>query len=85
MLNKLRRNRLLVLDVVNKRILSVSLDGKSVDIFLDGLHGLPDGIAIDYAGGHVYWSEMGNLTGETPGGAARCSGPTAARCPAAIA
>jgi len=52
-------DRLLLLEAIPPRLLSVSLDGSSLDVLVDNLGGTPDGIAIDYASGHIYWTNMG--------------------------
>jgi len=52
-------DRLLLLEAIPPRLLSVSLDGKSLDVLVDSLAGTPDGIAIDYVSRHIYWTNMG--------------------------
>jgi hypothetical protein len=52
-------DRLLLLEAKPQRMLSVSLSGDSVDVFIDNLGGTPDGIAIDYINQHIYWTNMG--------------------------
>lgn len=52
-------DRLLLLEAIPPRLLSVSLDGGSVEVLVDNLGGTPDGIAIDYASRHIYWTNMG--------------------------
>jgi len=52
-------DRLLLLEAIPPRLLSVSLDGSSVDVLLDNLGGTPDGIALDYVNRHIYWTNMG--------------------------
>jgi sugar lactone lactonase YvrE len=52
-------DRLLVLEAIPPRLLSISLDGHSLDVLVDNLGGTPDGIAIDNVHRHVYWTNMG--------------------------
>jgi hypothetical protein len=52
-------DHLLLLEARPPRMLSVSLSGDSVDVFIDNLGGTPDGIAIDYLNRHIYWTNMG--------------------------
>jgi len=60
-------DRLLVLEAIPPRLLSLSLDGKSLDVLVDKLNGTPDGIAIDYVGRHIYWTNMGKDWSENDG------------------
>ncbi|KAF4539943.1 Low-density lipoprotein receptor ywtd [Lasiodiplodia theobromae] len=41
------------------RIVSCRTDGTDQQILVKDLHELPDGIAIDHARGHIYWTNMG--------------------------
>ncbi len=52
-------DHLLLLEANPQRMLSVSLSGDSVSVFVDNLGGTPDGIAIDYINRHIYWTNMG--------------------------
>jgi sugar lactone lactonase YvrE len=50
--------RLFVLELSGGRIHSMSPDGSDRKVVVTGCH-LPDGIAVDAAGGHIYWTNMG--------------------------
>jgi hypothetical protein len=50
--------RLFVLEVSGGRIHSMSPDGSDRKVIVDGCP-LPDGIAVDKAAGHIYWTNMG--------------------------
>jgi len=52
-------DRLFVLEAIPARILSISPDGLNLEVLLDNLGGTPDGIAVDHAKGHIYWTNMG--------------------------
>ncbi|GME45066.1 hypothetical protein GTA08_BOTSDO03983 [Neofusicoccum parvum] len=41
------------------RIVSCRVDGSDQQTVVKDLHELPDGIAIDHARGHIYWTNMG--------------------------
>ena len=56
--------RLLVLDPKHANILSFNSDGGDLKVFLKGM-GAGDGIAVDVANRHIYWTNMGV---NTPGG-----------------
>src|SRR5277367_5510975 len=53
--------RLFFLDVASGRIMSVNPDGSDLKVIVDEGRKLPDGLAIDAAAGHLYWTNMGNL------------------------
>src|SRR5271167_119741 len=53
--------RLFFLDVASGRIMSVNPDGSDLKVILEEGRKLPDGLAIDAAAGHLYWTNMGNL------------------------
>lgn len=42
------------------RILSCLPDGSDLRTIIDNIDTLPDGIAIDHANGHMYWTNMGS-------------------------
>jgi DNA-binding beta-propeller fold protein YncE len=50
--------RLFVLELSGGRIHSMSPDGTSRKVIVSDCH-LPDGIAVDVAAGHIYWTNMG--------------------------
>src|SRR3984957_12025689 len=51
--------RLLVLEVNANRIHSMNTDGSDKKTIVTGCR-LPDGIAVDVAAGHIYWTNMGS-------------------------
>ena len=52
-------DRLLFLDIRGGRVVSASTDGQDVKVLVTGRTGIPDGIAVDAAGGHIFWTIMG--------------------------
>ncbi|WP_433561636.1 hypothetical protein ACQP1O_29145 [Nocardia sp. CA-151230] len=50
---------LLALDLKARAMHAISLDGGEVRILITGLDAYPDGVAVDQARGHVYWTSMG--------------------------
>jgi hypothetical protein len=52
------RGRLFVLDLSGGRIFSLDPDGSSPRTLVTGCR-LPDGLAVDAAGGYIYWTNMG--------------------------
>src|SRR5258708_25947143 len=50
--------RLFVLELSGGRIHSMNPDGSDRKVIASGCH-MPDGIAIDTAAGHIYWTNMG--------------------------
>jgi sugar lactone lactonase YvrE len=53
--------RLFFLDVAAGRVLSVNPDGSDLKVIVEEGRKLPDGLAVDAAAGHLYWTNMGNL------------------------
>ncbi len=51
--------RLFLLDLSDNRVLSLNPDGSDRKVIVTGCR-LPDGIAVDVAAGHIYWTNMGN-------------------------
>jgi hypothetical protein len=51
--------RLFVLDVKHGKMLSMSVEGTDITSILENCGPGPDGIAIDTAGRHIYWTNMG--------------------------
>jgi hypothetical protein len=52
-------DRLFFLELTG-RILSANPDGSGVTVILQEGRELPDGLAVDAAAGHLYWTNMGN-------------------------
>ena len=50
--------RLFVLDLSGNRIFSVNPDGSDRKVIVHECR-MPDGIAVDVEGGHIYWTNMG--------------------------
>ena len=50
--------RLFVLDISGNRVLSLNPDGSDRKVIVTECR-LPDGIAVDVEGGHIYWTNMG--------------------------
>jgi len=44
---------------IRGQVLSANTDGSDRRVLVDGLTTSPDGIAVDVANGHIYWSNMG--------------------------
>ena len=55
------RCRLFFLDLGAGRVLSVNPDGSDLQVIVDEGRKLPDGLAVDAAAGHLYWTNMGSL------------------------
>jgi DNA-binding beta-propeller fold protein YncE len=53
--------RLFILDLSDGRVLSAKPDGSDVKTIVSEGRKLPDGIVVDAAAGHIYWTNMGNL------------------------
>jgi DNA-binding beta-propeller fold protein YncE len=55
--------RIFFLDLAGSRVLSANPDGSDLKtIVIEKGHELPDGLVIDLAAGHLYWTHMGNPT-----------------------
>src|SRR5258707_9327332 len=52
--------RIFVLDLAGGRMLSANPDGSDVKTIVEEGKKLPDGLAVDIAAGHLYWTNMGN-------------------------
>jgi DNA-binding beta-propeller fold protein YncE len=52
--------RLFFLDLAGGRVLSANPDGTGLTTLVEEGRKLPDGIAVDIAAGHLYWTNMGN-------------------------
>jgi DNA-binding beta-propeller fold protein YncE len=55
--------RLYFLDLAAGRILTSNPDGSDLKTIVNEGRKLPDGIVVDLAGGHIYWTNMGNPSG----------------------
>ena len=53
--------RLFFLDLGAGRVLSANPDGSDLKTIVSEGRKLPDGIVVDVAAGHIYWTNMGNL------------------------
>ena len=52
--------RLFFLDLSAGRILSANPDGSDLKTIINEGRRLPDGLALDVAAGHIYWTNMGD-------------------------
>src|SRR6201997_2405326 len=52
--------RLYFLDLAAGRVLTSKPDGSNLKTIVSEGRKLPDGIVVDVAGGHIYWTNMGN-------------------------
>ena len=52
--------RIFFLDLGGGRVLSANPDGSDLRTLVSEGRKLPDGLAVDVAGGHLYWTNMGN-------------------------
>src|SRR5579863_10366277 len=55
--------RLFFLDLAAGRVLAANHDGTGLTTLVEEGRKLPDGLAIDIAAGHLYWTNMGNPKG----------------------
>lgn len=58
--NALTSGRIFFLDASAGRILSANPDGSDLKTIINEGRKLPDGLAIDVAAGHIYWTRMGD-------------------------
>ena len=58
--NKGATGRIFFLDLAAGRVLSANPDGSDLRTIVEEGRKLPDGLAIDVAAGHLYWTNMGN-------------------------
>jgi DNA-binding beta-propeller fold protein YncE len=52
--------RLYFMDLATGRVLTANPDGSGLKTIVNEGRKLPDGIVVDVAGGHIYWTNMGN-------------------------
>jgi hypothetical protein len=57
---KVTKARLFFLSVSSGQVLSVNPDGSDLKVIVNEGRRLPDGIVVDIAAGHLYWTNMGN-------------------------
>ena len=55
------RGRIFFLDLGAGRVLSAKPDGSDLKTIVSEGRKLPDGIVVDVAAGHIYWTNMGSL------------------------
>src|ERR1700749_4622995 len=53
--------RIYFLDVATGRVLTANSDGSDLKTVVEEGRKLPDGLVVDAAAGHLYWTNMGNL------------------------
>ena len=53
-------SRIFVLDLAGGRVLSANPDGSDLKTIVEEGRKLPDGLAVDIAARHLYWTNMGN-------------------------
>jgi len=53
--------RLFFLDIGGGRVLSANPDGSDLKTIINEGRKFPDGLVVDAAAGHIYWSNMGNF------------------------
>ena len=59
--SKATSGRVFFLDIAAGRVLRANPDGSGLKTIVSEGRRLPDGIAVDTAAGHIYWTNMGNL------------------------
>src|SRR6266403_5154262 len=57
---KVTKARLFFLSVSSGQVFSVNPDGSDLKVIVNEGRRLPDGIVVDIAAGHLYWTNMGN-------------------------
>ena len=58
--NSTTSGRLFFLDIGGGRVLSANPDGSDLKTIINEGRKLPDGLVVDVAAGHIYWTNMGN-------------------------
>jgi len=58
--NSTTSGRLFFLDLGGGRVLSANPDGSDLKTIVNEGRKLPDGLVLDVAAGHIYWTNMGN-------------------------
>src|SRR4051812_33796425 len=58
---KAATGRILFLDVASGQVRSANPDGSDLKTIVEEGRKLPDGLAVDVAAGHLFWTNMGNL------------------------
>ena len=58
--SKATSGRLFFLDLGGGRLLSANPDGSGLKTIVSEGRKLPDGVVVDVAAGHIYWTNMGN-------------------------
>ena len=58
--NAITSGRLFFLDLSGGRILSANPDGSDLKAIINEGRKLPDGLVLDVAAGHIYWTNMGD-------------------------
>src|SRR5258707_2381144 len=58
--NSTTSGRLFFLDLGAGRVLSANTDGSDLKTIINEGRRLPDGLALDVAAGHIYWTNMGD-------------------------
>src|ERR1700735_3892682 len=53
--------RLFFLDIGAGRVLSSNPDGSDLKTIINEGRKFPDGLVVDVAAGHIYWTNMGNF------------------------
>ncbi len=53
-------DRIFFLDVSGGRLVSVNTDGSDLEVIVDGLRRIPDGLDVDVEAERIYWTNMGN-------------------------
>ncbi len=53
-------DRIFFLDVSGGRLVSVNTDGSDLEVIVDGLKRIPDGLDVDVEAEQIYWTNMGN-------------------------
>ena len=56
-----RSGRLFFLDIGGGRVLSANPDGSDLKTIINEGRKFPDGLVVDAAAGHIYWTNMGNF------------------------